>query len=99
MDRNIHVNGYLWKQNFQFFKFIHNHPHFSKGNYRNLILRTINMLGGRLSVKGKVGGDFALCEEMTLKLIGHSHIRTTEGYPHSTDDRKVEAIRSLSFGV
>ena len=32
-------------------------------------------------------------------LMGHSHIRTTEGYRHSTDDRKVEAIRSLQFGV
>jgi site-specific recombinase XerD len=32
-------------------------------------------------------------------LMGHSHIRTTEGYLHSTDDRKVEAIRSLQFGV
>ena len=32
-------------------------------------------------------------------LMGHSHIRTTEAYPHSTDDRKVEAIRSLQFGV
>ncbi len=32
-------------------------------------------------------------------LMGHSHIRTTEQYLHSTDDRKVEAIRSLQFGV
>jgi site-specific recombinase XerD len=32
-------------------------------------------------------------------LMGHSHIRTTEGYLHSTDDRKVEAIRSLQFGT
>jgi site-specific recombinase XerD len=32
-------------------------------------------------------------------LMGHSHIRTTEAYLHSTDDRKVEAIRSLQFGV
>jgi site-specific recombinase XerD len=31
-------------------------------------------------------------------LMGHSHIRTTEAYLHSTDDRKVEAIRSLPFG-
>jgi len=30
-------------------------------------------------------------------LMGHSHIRTTETYLHSTDDRKVEAIRSLQF--
>jgi len=30
-------------------------------------------------------------------LMGHSHIRTTERYLHSTDDRKVEAIRSLQF--
>ena len=32
-------------------------------------------------------------------LMGHSHIRTTESYLHSTDDRKVEAIESLQFGV
>ena len=32
-------------------------------------------------------------------LMGHSHIRTTETYLHSTDDRKVEAIRSLQFGA
>ena len=32
-------------------------------------------------------------------LMGHSHIRTTEGYLHNTDDRKVEAIKSLQFGV
>ena len=32
-------------------------------------------------------------------LMGHSHVRTTEAYLHSTDDRKVEAIRSLQFGV
>jgi site-specific recombinase XerD len=32
-------------------------------------------------------------------LMGHSHIRTTETYLHSTDDRKVEAIESLQFGV
>jgi integrase/recombinase XerD len=31
-------------------------------------------------------------------LMGHSHIRTTERYLHSTDDRKVEAIQSLHFG-
>ena len=31
-------------------------------------------------------------------LMGHSHIRTTEAYLHSTDDRKVEAIKSLQFG-
>jgi integrase len=31
-------------------------------------------------------------------LMGHSHIRTTERYLHSNDDRKVEAIRSLQFG-
>jgi hypothetical protein len=28
-----------------------------------------------------------------------THIRTTERYLHSTDDRKVEAIQSLQFGV
>jgi site-specific recombinase XerD len=32
-------------------------------------------------------------------LMGHSHIRTTERYLHSTDDRKVEAIQSLQFGT
>ena len=32
-------------------------------------------------------------------LMGHSHTRTTESYLHSTDDRKVEAIRSLQFGI
>jgi site-specific recombinase XerD len=32
-------------------------------------------------------------------LMGHSHIRTTESYLHSTDDRKVEAISRLQFGV
>ncbi len=32
-------------------------------------------------------------------LMGHSHIRTTEAYLPSTDDRKVEAIKSLQFGV
>lgn len=31
-------------------------------------------------------------------LMGHSHIRTTERYPHSTDDRKVEAIQTFQFG-
>ncbi|OGP89185.1 MAG: hypothetical protein A2157_11675 [Deltaproteobacteria bacterium RBG_16_47_11] len=31
-------------------------------------------------------------------LLGHAHIRTTETYLHSNDDRKVEAVRSLQFG-
>jgi site-specific recombinase XerD len=31
-------------------------------------------------------------------LLGHSHIRTTERYLHSTDDRKVDAIERLQFG-
>jgi integrase len=31
-------------------------------------------------------------------LMGDSHIRTTERYLHSNDDRKVEAIQSLQFG-
>jgi site-specific recombinase XerD len=31
-------------------------------------------------------------------LLGHSHIRTTERYLHSTDDKKVEAINRLKFG-
>lgn len=30
-------------------------------------------------------------------LMGHSHIRTTETYLHSNDDRKVESIRTLQF--
>jgi site-specific recombinase XerD len=32
-------------------------------------------------------------------LVGHSHIRTTERYLHNKDDRKMEAIQSLQFGV
>ena len=32
-------------------------------------------------------------------LMGHSHIRMTERYLHSTDDRKGEAIQSLQFGA
>ncbi len=32
-------------------------------------------------------------------LMGHSHIKTTERYLHSTDDRKVQAIQSLQFGA
>jgi integrase/recombinase XerD len=31
-------------------------------------------------------------------LMGHSHIRTTERYLHSTDDRKLDAIQRLQFG-
>ena len=31
-------------------------------------------------------------------LLGHSHIRTTERYLHSSDDKKVEAINRLKFG-
>ena len=31
-------------------------------------------------------------------LMGHSHIRTTERYLHSTDDRKVDAVQRLQFG-
>jgi site-specific recombinase XerD len=31
-------------------------------------------------------------------LMGHSHIPTTERYLQSTDDRRIEAIRSLQFG-
>jgi site-specific recombinase XerD len=31
-------------------------------------------------------------------LMGHSHIRTTETYLHSTEDRKVDAIQRLTFG-
>ncbi len=31
-------------------------------------------------------------------LMGYSHIRTTECYLHSTEDRKVEAIKSHQFG-
>ena len=32
------------------------------------------------------------------ELMGHSHIRTTERYLHSADDRKIEAIERLQFG-
>jgi integrase/recombinase XerC len=32
-------------------------------------------------------------------LIGHSHIQTMETYLYSTDDRKMEAIRSVQLGV
>ena len=32
-------------------------------------------------------------------LLGYSHIRTTERYLHSSDGRKVGAIRRLQFGV
>ncbi len=31
-------------------------------------------------------------------LMGHSHIRTTERYLHSNDDKKFEAINRLQFG-
>jgi len=40
------------------------------------------------------GNDFRIVQA----LMGHSHIRTTECYLHSSDDRKVEAIQSLQFG-
>jgi site-specific recombinase XerD len=30
-------------------------------------------------------------------LMDYSHIRTTEAYLHSTDDRKIAAIQSLQF--
>jgi site-specific recombinase XerD len=32
-------------------------------------------------------------------LMGGSHIRTTEAYLHSTDGRKLDAIRTLQFGA
>jgi integrase/recombinase XerD len=32
------------------------------------------------------------------ELLGHSFVSTTQRYLHSTDDRKVEAIQSLTFG-
>jgi len=32
------------------------------------------------------------------ELMGHSHIRTTERYLHSSDDKKFEAINRLQFG-
>jgi site-specific recombinase XerD len=31
-------------------------------------------------------------------LLGHAHIRTTEQYLHTCDDKKAEAIRKLKFG-
>ncbi len=32
------------------------------------------------------------------ELLGHSHIRTTQRYLHSNDDKKFEAINRLQFG-
>ena len=32
------------------------------------------------------------------ELMGHSHIRTTERYLHSNDDKKFEAVARLKFG-
>ena len=32
------------------------------------------------------------------ELMGHSHIRTTERYLHSSDDKKFEAVNRLQFG-
>ncbi len=32
------------------------------------------------------------------ELMGHSHLRTTERYLHSTDDRKADAVKRLQFG-
>lgn len=32
-------------------------------------------------------------------LMGHSHIRTTEVYLHTNDDRKLEAVQGLQFGL
>jgi site-specific recombinase XerD len=32
------------------------------------------------------------------ELMGHSHIRTTERYLHSNDDKKFEAVNRLQFG-
>jgi hypothetical protein len=50
------------EQYFQFFKFIHNQPHSSKGNYQNLILR--HKYAGRATERqGEVGEvDLALYE-------------------------------------
>jgi len=31
-------------------------------------------------------------------LLGHAHIRTTERYLHTCDDKKLQAIRKLKFG-
>ena len=47
-------------------------------------------------------GTVLLDKQADLKtvqeLMGHSHIRTTEKYLHSSDDRKLKAIESLQFG-
>ncbi len=41
-----------------------------------------------------VGTDLKTVQE----LMGHSHIRTTERYLHSSDDKKFEAVERLQFG-
>ena len=41
-----------------------------------------------------VGTDLKTVQE----LMGHSHIRTTERYLHSSDDKKFEAVNRLKFG-
>jgi site-specific recombinase XerD len=33
------------------------------------------------------------------ELLGHSHIRTTERYLHTSDEKKIDAVARLQFGL
>jgi site-specific recombinase XerD len=33
------------------------------------------------------------------ELLGHSHIRTTELYLHTSDEKKIDAVKRLQFGL
>ncbi|NOG40720.1 hypothetical protein [Candidatus Brocadia sinica] len=33
------------------------------------------------------------------ELLGHSHIRTTERYLHTSDEKKMDAITRLQFAI